>query len=243
MTAYYNDIDPHCCEWLRRLMWVGAIPEGVVDNRSITDVEPDYVRRFRQCHFFAGLGGWALAARMSGWSDDRPLWTGSLPCQPWSSAGLQRGASDERDLWLYQAILIAECKPPTFLGEQVANAISKGWLDRAYDDLEAIGYACGAGVIPASSVGTSHHRKRIWLVADAKWNEQSRKESCGRPAGRVGRIEQPLAWDGDWESAFARLRALDDGLPRCVAGTDAARNAIVPQVAAQVMSAYLEIAA
>jgi hypothetical protein len=36
---------------------------------------------------------------------------------------------------------------------------------------------------------------------------------------------------------------LDDGLPRLVAATDAARNAIVPQVAAEVIGAYMEIAA
>ena len=238
--AYYNDISAHCCEWLRRLMWVGAIPEGAVDERSIAEVDPDYLRQFRQCHFFAGLGGWALAARMAGWPEDRPLWTGSLPCQPWSCAGLQRGANDERDLWHHQLRLIAECKPATFFGEQVASAVPKGWLDRAHDDLEAIGYACGAVIVPAAGVGAPHKRDRLWLVADAEWNEQPRQESCGRKVGRVGGQLQSLAWDADWESAFARLRALDDGLPRNVAGTDAARNAIVPQIAAQVIAAYME---
>jgi hypothetical protein len=33
---------------------------------------------------------------------------------------------------------------------------------------------------------------------------------------------------------------VDDGISRCVEGTDAARNAIVPQVAAEFIGAYLD---
>jgi hypothetical protein len=33
---------------------------------------------------------------------------------------------------------------------------------------------------------------------------------------------------------------VDDGVQRCVAATDAARNAIVPQVAAEVIGAYMD---
>jgi hypothetical protein len=56
----------------------------------------------------------------------------------------------------------------------------------------------------------------------------------------VGGKLKPVSWDGDWEGAFAAFRALDDGLPRCLAGTDAARNAIVPQVAAAFIESYCE---
>src|SRR6516225_4107105 len=54
-----------------------------VDERSIVDVRPEDLRGFRQCHFFAGIGGWSLALRLAGWPDDREVWTGSCPCQPW----------------------------------------------------------------------------------------------------------------------------------------------------------------
>ena len=49
-----------------------------------------------------------------------------------------------------------------------------------------------------------------------------------------------MAWDGGWKAALARFRVVDDGIARCVAATDAARNAIVPQAAAAVIRAYME---
>jgi hypothetical protein len=56
----------------------------------------------------------------------------------------------------------------------------------------------------------------------------------------MGRIEQSVPWDMLWADSLARFRALDDGIPRCVAATDAARNAIVPQVAAEFVMAFDE---
>jgi site-specific DNA-cytosine methylase len=149
VSAYYNEIDPYAAHWLRNLIAAGLIPDGEVDERSIEVVEAADLRQFRQCHFFAGIGGWAYAARLAGWPDDRELWTGSLPCQPYSVGGLQRGHDDPRDLWSHQIRLVRECRPLCWMGEQVAAAIGKGWLDRLFDDLEAIGYACGATVVQA----------------------------------------------------------------------------------------------
>jgi hypothetical protein len=46
----------------------------------------------RQCHFFAGIGGWSVALRLAGWPDERPVWTGSCPCQPFSPPARARQA-------------------------------------------------------------------------------------------------------------------------------------------------------
>jgi DNA (cytosine-5)-methyltransferase 1 len=98
VTAYYNEYDPFAAAWLRNLISAGHIASGDVDERSIVDVRPDDLRGYTQCHFFAGIGGWPLALRLAGWPDDRPVWTGSCPCQPFSAAGKQKGEADERHL-------------------------------------------------------------------------------------------------------------------------------------------------
>lgn len=50
MTAYYNEIDPVACAALRELIASGVIADGVVDERSIKEVQPDDLRGFDQVH-------------------------------------------------------------------------------------------------------------------------------------------------------------------------------------------------
>jgi DNA (cytosine-5)-methyltransferase 1 len=173
MPAYYNEHDPYVAQWLRNLIAAGHIAPGDVDERSITEVHPDDVRPYTQCHFFAGLGGWSLALRLAGWPDDRPIWTGSCPCQPFSVAGKQRGAADERHLWPEFFRLIRECRPATAVGEQVAGSAGLAWLDLVFADLEGAGYAVGAVDMPACSVGAPHRRQRLYWVANANgWHAE-----------------------------------------------------------------------
>lgn len=183
MSAYYNEHDAYAAAWLRNLISAGLIAPGDVDERSIADVRPSDLSDYDQCHFFAGVGGWSLALRLAGWPDDRPVWTGSCPCQPFSAAGAGKAADDARHLWPVWFPLIAECRPAIVFGEQVEAAIGWGWLDAVFADLEAEGYACGATVLPACGVGAPHIRQRVWFVADA---------------ARGGRGEQPAehAQDG-----------------------------------------------
>lgn len=235
MRVYYNEWDEPTAAWIRSLGDGCHLPSGRVDSRSIRDVQPDDLRGYDQCHFFAGIGGWPLALRLAGY-ENQPCWTGSPPCQPFSVAGQQRGTDDERHLAPVWLDLVRKCRPPILFGEQVANAIRHGWLDDLFDALEGCGYACGAAVLPACGVGAPHIRKRLFFGAvRASYpigHQQRRQKSCGRASGRMGRINQPLPWNTSWKIALPFFRALDDGLPRCVVGTDAARNAIVPQVAA-----------
>jgi DNA (cytosine-5)-methyltransferase 1 len=168
MTAYYNETDPYAAQWLRNLIAAGEIAPGDVDERSIVDVRANDLRGYTQAHFFAGIGGWSVALRLAGWPDERPVWSGSCPCQPFSSAGAGKAGDDERHLWPAWASLIAECRPGTVFGEQVEAAIGWGWLDLVFADLEAEGYACGSAVLPACGVGAPHIRNRVWFVADAE---------------------------------------------------------------------------
>ncbi len=162
---YYNEIDSGAAAWMRELIKYKRIPAGEVDERSIWDVRPGDLRGFTQCHFFAGIGGWALALKLAGFPADREVWTGSCPCQPFSSAGKGAGVTDERHLWPAWFHLIRECRPDLIFGEQVSAAIGHGWLDLVQDDLAGEGYACGPIVLPACSVGAPHVRQRLWFVA------------------------------------------------------------------------------
>jgi DNA (cytosine-5)-methyltransferase 1 len=165
MTAYYNEIDPKAAAWLRELIKQGHIADGVVDERSIVDVTPDELRAFTQCHFFAGIGVWSYALRSAGWADDRPVWTGSCPCQPFSSAGRRGGVDDERHLWPHWHHLISQCQPAIVFGEQVASKDGLGWLDLVSTDMEATGYAFGAADLCAAGVGAPHIRQRLFFGA------------------------------------------------------------------------------
>lgn len=167
MTAYYNEHDPYASQWLRNLIAAGHIAPGDVDERSIEDVRPSDIDGYKQCHFFAGIGGWSRALRLAGWSDDRPVWTGSCPCQPFSAAGKRAGFADERHVWPAWHHLISQRNPQIVFGEQVASKDGYTWLDLVQTDMESAGYAFGPVVLPAAGVGAPHGRHRIFFVADA----------------------------------------------------------------------------
>lgn len=178
--AYYNEIDEYAAQWLRNLIQAGHIAPGVVDTRSIEDVRPQDLRGFKQCHFFAGIGVWSYALRRAGWPDDRPVWTGSCPCQPFSAAGKGSGFADERHLWPHFHWLIQERKPATVLGEQVASADGLQWLDLVQTDLEATGYAVGAADLCAAGVGAPHIRQRLYWVAHRSSTGLEKRVGIGR---------------------------------------------------------------
>lgn len=179
MTAYYNEIDKFAAQWLRNLISAGEIAPGDVDERDIWDVQPDDLRGYTQCHFFAGIGIWSDVLRRAGWPDDRPAWTGSCPCQPFSAAGKGRGFADERHLWPAWHHLIQACRPAHIFGEQVANGAGGTWLDLVFTDLACSGYAIGAADLCSAGVGAPNIRQRYGFVAHAH-DAERRAEVTGR---------------------------------------------------------------
>lgn len=163
--AYYNEIDPYAAAWLRNLVDAGHVAPGRVDERSITDLKPADVAGPGQRHFFAGIGVWSYALRLAGVADGAAVWTGSCPCQPFSVAGKRAGVDDERHLWPAWYALIRECRPAIVLGEQVAGAAGRAWLDAVFADMEAIGYAVAGADLPACGIGAPHLRSRLFWVA------------------------------------------------------------------------------
>jgi len=296
--VYYNEFDSKAAAWLRELINDGLIAHGEVDERSIVDVKASDLKGFTQCHFFAGIGGWSYALRLAGWSDEFPIWTASLPCQPFSAAGKGLGKSDERHLLPHFIELVRKCKPDTVFGEQVEGAIKHGWLDDLQTNMEAEGYAVGHCVLGAHSIGATHIRQRLYWVADncrARCEEQpsipgisrqtnegnSRKnfergsrmgdsKHNGYIASQIegsnaasirecqaGTLSSIIDWlycrDNKYRPVKSGIKPLVNGIPRGMVhssdpfNTQEARtvrlkgygNAIVPQVAAEFIKAFM----
>lgn len=254
---YYNEYDPKIARWLEALISDNLIPRGIVDTRSIAEVSPSDLSGFTQCHFFAGIGGWSLALQLAGWPTDKPVWTGSCPCQPFSTGGLQKGFNDPRHLWPVWFKLIKECKPTTIFGEQVASNITLEWYDSVSDDLENEGYACGAADLCAASKTDSHVRQRIFWVADSNSKQYYGKKR----SGFRGSSSIPSIWEGaqifeegqgrvdelvsrhiaERVPSYSEARSILNGIPNNVVGTSGAGNAICPQVAAEFILAYCDV--
>lgn len=249
MVAYYNEIDPYAAQWLRNLIAAGHIAPGDVDERSIVDVQPDDLKGYTQCHFFAGIGGWSYATRLAGWLDDRELWTGSCPCQPFSTQGNRSGFQDERHLWPAWRDLIAERRPTAIFGEQVANATA--WLKQVHRDLDQMGYAVGAIPIEAASTGGYQLRDRFWFVASTQGSYDRcsvDEESVGQePEFRGGVLQgNDSSREGNlagWVIPDTSVPTLSDEIPARLGQYRAIGNSIDPQIAAEVISAYMEISA
>lgn len=244
---YYNEHDKNAAKWLRGLIKEGLIPNGHVDERSITDVRPHEIEQYAQQHFFAGIGGWSLALRLAGWPEDKPVRTGSCPCQPFSSAGSRRGEKDERHLWPIFRDIITFGEPAITFGEQVASKDGLEWLSRVRADLEGIGYEVGAADLPAS-IHSPHQRQRIYWVANPaskrgrswiKMDNGHRQEPRGSNPNLC--FEQRLDGRGCRSTlGIADILSPPNGVSGRVGLLRGYGNAIVPQVAAEFIKAFIE---
>ena len=211
MDAYYNENNPFAAQWLRNLIDAGHIAPGYVDERDIRDVRASDLDGFTQCHFFAGIGVWSHALRQAGWPDDRSVWTGSCPCQPFSGAGKRKGVEDERHLWPVWFDLIRECRPGVILGEQVASKDGLGWWDIVSGDLEGTDYASAALDLCVPGVGGPHIRQRLYWMAHAnhegsqgrRERRHGSRERVAWPGGVAGGVEHAES-NGKWQSRVAK---------------------------------------
>jgi DNA (cytosine-5)-methyltransferase 1 len=252
MSAYYNEWDKDAAAVLRELIALDLIPAGDVDERSIEDVRAADLVGYRQCHFFAGYGGWPIAFRLAGIPDDFPAWSASVPCPDFSVAsnahGGAKGQGGSRHLWPAVRPLIRERRPARVFGEQVASAIGWGWWDEVAMDLEAEGYAAGQIVLRADAFGAEHQRRRIYWTADASGEGREGLEHFGRvpltAQSALTKYGEPLAIARMALAGYCPDVLRCDGLPLKVARSaiKGFGNAIVPQVGQAFIEAVMESA-
>jgi DNA (cytosine-5)-methyltransferase 1 len=169
------------------------------------------------------------------------LLTGGFPCQPFSCAGKQRGKDDDRYLWPQMLRVIQEARPAWIIGENVAGIINLG-LEKVCSDLEGIGYEVQSIVIPACAIGAQHRRDRVWIIANTNsirqnlWQETIDKKKKQRIQDIIERCsfrEILDKWEG-WKSTPYICRS-NDGVSNRVDRLKGLGNAIVPQVAYQIL--------
>lgn len=213
-AVYYNEHDAGAAAWLAELVDEGLIPHGPIDTRDIRDVRANDVRGYAQCHFFAGIAGWPLALQLAGWGD-RPVWTGSCPCQPFSSAGKRQGAKDERHLWPEFHRLIRECRPQTIFGEQVASSEVVGsQLEAAFVIAVQRGdYARANKLARRLAQSPSFHYWRRWVDgvrADLEAEDYAfRAGVLGAHSVGSPNIRQRLFWLADTQDPGRQARGVE----------------------------------
>lgn len=192
------------------------------------------------------------------------LFTAGFPCQDISANGHQKGIMEGTRSGLFFEIvrLIRECRPRYVLLENVAALLSSNGgrdMGTVLWKLSQIGYDAEWQVISAGSLGASHIRERLWLIAYPNgfgsrsdkwegckglqgWDSTSAKRRKGKelPSGsqRNELFRAPRLGD------IPKLPGRNDGLP---GGVDVAKrlkslgNSIVPQCAEIPLRRILEI--
>jgi len=182
------------------------------------------------------------------------LITGGYPCQPFSTAGKRKGADDPRHLWPEMFRVIRQARPTWVVCENVEGHIANG-LDSVCDDLEKEGYEVRAVVIPACAVESPHIRNRVWIIAHTTSNGGERIMGGGgqtqtSDAGARGQTDRKpvqtdsrsakTGWLNGWGSA-PRVCGVDDGIPNRVDRNKSLGNAIVPQVAYEILRCIRDV--
>jgi len=145
---------------------------------------------------------------------------GGFPCRPYSSASRGRPVAD--DLWPEMRRVVADVAPRYVFAENVQRRA----IDRAADDLEAMGYSVRCVALSAADMGADHVRQRYWLLAHADMHGELRSSvdaevalrSRFRPGVWQAEPEQPRVSD-ELADRLERLEATGDGQVPIVAAT------------------------
>ncbi|NBW19164.1 MAG: hypothetical protein EBR82_65425 [Caulobacteraceae bacterium] len=175
---------------------------------------------------FSGIGGFALAAKWNGYRT-----VGFCDNEPYAQAVLNKH-------W-----------PEVPCHKDIREV--RGELDTVCADLEAEGYEVEPIIIPACAVDAPHRRDRVWIVGHSKLDGLTASKTSG---GLLDQSEKQGRKIKEWESSGTscassdvadsislseggahRSKELAHGVPNRVAKLRGLGNAIVPQVAAEII--------
>jgi len=170
------------------------------------------------------------------------LITGGFPCQDISAAGRGAGIKEgtRSGLWSEMHRIISDIRPRFTLIENVPMLTIRGG-SRVISDLAEIGMDAEWKIIGADEVGAWHRRKRIWIAAYLPDTNESGLE--GRDSGilskcsgeQSARERSPFASGGNYWLTEPNVGRVADGIPSRVDRLKGLGNAIVPQVAQNIM--------
>lgn len=174
------------------------------------------------------------------------LIAGGYPCQPFSEAGQRRGTDDDRHLWPHFFDAIRVLRPRFALLENVPGHLSLGF-DRVLADLASIGFDAEWSVVSACSVGASHMRRRLFVVAYPAGEGPPQRDAGSEGLfGSAWRVEPErlgsealLPPDG----VEPGLVGGSHGIPDRVGRVTSLGNAVVPQVAELIGRRIMAVAA
>jgi DNA (cytosine-5)-methyltransferase 1 len=208
----------------------GLLASRLLGWRTICAVESDRHRR-----------GVLLARQDDGYLDTFPVWddirtfdgapwrgrvdvvSGGFPCQAYSSATAGKSVAD--DLWPEMRRVVADVAPRYVFAENTQRRA----INRAADDLEAMGYETRAISLAASHLGADHIRLRYWLLAYA----DSDSELCLLVDAEMAELSRLCA--GVWATDPGEPR-MADGMADRMVRLEATGNGQVPIVAAAAWS-------
>lgn len=175
------------------------------------------------------------------------LITGGYPCQPFSEAGKRKGAEDDRHLWPEMLRVVKQARPAFIIAENVVGHITLG-LDNVLNDLEREGYAARPLIIPACAVDSPHRRDRVWILAYAEGercnngDDRTNKRTTDRKKYAPSDACGAFSWleTGQWACEPAVPRVVN-GLPDRLDRNKALGNAIVPQVAYEILRCIRDV--
>lgn len=156
---------------------------------------------------------------------------GGFPCQDISTAGKGDGIVGERSgLWSEYYRLIKELNPKYVIIENVPALRSKG-LALVIQNLSEIGYMGEFHCIPATFLGASHQRDRIWIVAYPLCQRTQVSITGQQPAIQLLRSESENWKVGRnlWPSE-SRVRGVANGVSGRVDRIRQLGNSVVPHI-------------